>query len=60
MADVINMEPPSGGPEELECLQCGSNSFYVFPDSVITCCSCKYIMRINMLGTLYLVPEDEE
>ena len=54
MKNVINMGPPHMGPQELICLKCSNNSFFVFPDSVITCTSCYFLMNIKTVGTLTL------
>jgi hypothetical protein len=56
MADVITLDPQEETPKELECLNCFANVFYIFPDSIITCASCKHIMELSMFATIYLSP----
>ena len=56
MGDVVNLGPPPGGPQELECLRCASNSFFIFPDAVVTCTECSYIMELKNTGPLIMVP----
>ena len=56
MGDVVNLGPPPGGPQELECLRCASNSFFIFADAVVTCTECNYIMELKNIGPLIMVP----
>ncbi len=56
MANIISMEPPEKGPKEFECLRCESNSFFIFPDGVVTCTECNYIMGLRNAGPLIMVP----
>ena len=64
MADVISLgtkiKGPNKNPEEpmeLVCLNCSETTFYIFPDSIVTCSTCKYIMELVVpYGTLRLGP----
>ena len=46
MADVITLIEGPKEPQELKCSNCGKTSFLIFPDSIVTCCSCKHIMEL--------------
>ena len=57
MAEIIPLERPDEPeeyPSELQCLNCSSTSFLIFPDSMITCCNCAVGMELAIYGTLYL------
>ena len=64
MADIISLRPqPKGpknkpkGPQGLQCPNCSSTTFGISPDSIITCCTCNYVMELVVpQGTLYLRP----
>jgi len=64
MADVISLGSKLKGhnkkpeePTELACPNCSATTFYIFPDSIVTCSTCKYIMELVVpYGTLRLEP----
>ncbi len=53
MADVITLEPKKKKPEPeitdpqpLTCERCGFAAFYIYPDSIVSCCHCDHTMEL--------------
>ena len=40
MADIIKMYGECDGEPPLECTQCGSFTFFLFPDNTADCATC--------------------
>jgi|TARA_Y100000310_G_scaffold99089_1_gene96867 hypothetical protein len=54
MSDIIYLKDKADKTQELECLNCGATTFYIFPDSIVTCVKCKFHMELGVFGALYL------
>ncbi len=54
MADIIKMYGECDGEPPLECTQCGSFTFFLFPDNTADCATCDTEYKLTQRGPMFL------